>query len=272
MNLNRPSVILLFVCFFMYTKVYSQQELVDLKPKFVTVTNLHVAEGFDFEKWEAVEKEYLDKVTNNIDLIIRHEVLVSYFSRGLKEIKVINVFNSWEDIHYVNQVRDSIIEKAWPNENERALFFEKQNSFYSNYHSDEIYLSSNWLKNISGSDKNSNKNPLVYYIDTNILADNDNEASYDLYTQYVNEVINKNPFIKAYLTHRHYWGADSREFVEVFVVESLTDLEKALNKNMELLKLHEPDEVKRENFLNTFQLAVAGHKEGVYVNVPSLSK
>lgn len=272
MKIKYTSVILLFVFIFVQFKVYSQQELVDIKPKFVTVTNLNVSSGFDFEKWKAVEIEYLEKVTNKIDLIVRHEVLVSYFSNGFKEIKVINVFNSWEDIHYVNEIRDEMIKKAWPNENERALFFEKQNSFYTNYHSDEIYLTSNWVKNISESDKNSNKKPLIYYVDTNILADNDNEESYDLYTKYVKEIINNNPFIKAYLTHRHYWGMDSREFVEIYVVESLTDLEKAIEKNKELLEIYQPDKVKREKFLNTFGSAVTGHKEAIYVNVPSLSK
>ena len=113
---------------------------------------------------------------------------------------------------------------------------------------------------------------MIYYVDTNILSDNDSEDSYDLYTEYVKEIINNNPYIKAYLTHRHYWGSDSREFIEIYVVESLADLEKAIEKNKELLMSHQPDKVKRENFLKTFGLAVTGHKEAIYVNVPSLSK
>ena len=63
-------------------------------------------------------------MTNKIDLIVRHEVLVSYFSNGFKEIKVVNVFNNWEDIHDVIRVRDSIIKRHGPMKM-KELYFSK---------------------------------------------------------------------------------------------------------------------------------------------------
>lgn len=272
MKSKLSSIIFAIPFVLIYLNSYSQTKAVDFSPKYVTVTTLHGASGINFEAWKALETEYFNKVTNKIDLILSHEVLISYFSKGLRDIKVINVFNSWDDIQHVNAIREELIKKAWPNEEERKLFFEKQNGFYTNFHSDEIFLTSNMSKPLELKDKKPSDKPLVYYVDTNILSDNDSKKSFEYYNEYVEEVIFKNKYIEAYLPYRHYWGDDSREFVEVFVVKSLTELEKALEKNKKLLEIHIPDKVKRDKFLGTFGEAVAGHKDEIYVNVPSLSK
>ena len=255
-----------------YTTSFSQDRTVDYEPKYITITTLHGADGVNFEVWKAHEKEYFDKVTSKIDVILKHEVLISYFSKDLREIKVINVFKTWADIQYVNAVREGLIKKAWPNEEERKLFFEKQNGFYKNLHSDEIYLTSNLSKELSVQESKVYNKPMVFYVDTNILSDNENKDSYTNYQSYVNQIIFKNDFIKGYFPYRHFWGKDSREFVEMYVVKSLTELEKALKKNEELLKVFIPNKNNREKFIGTFGLAVTGHKDDIYLNVPSLSK
>jgi len=268
----KVSLIITFLALFLLSSSIFSQHKKDLESLYVTVITLHGVEGIDFEEWLKVEKEYFEKVTSKIDIILEHEVLVSYFSDDLSEIKVINVFKTWDDIEFVNSLRETLIENAWPNEAERNAFFEKQNSFYTNYHSDEIYITSSLSKKMSIEEKSSIHNPMVYYMDTNILSDYDNREAYKLYEDYLREVIYKNSYIKAYHPYRHYWGDDSREFIEIYVVNSLSNLEKALDMNKTLFELFMPDQTKRKGFIRSFKKAVSGHKNDIYKNVPSLSK
>ena len=266
------SIIPLLVLFLWSTIVFSQHKKEKLESLYVTMITLHGVEGSDFDEWLKVEKEYFDKVTSKIDIMLNHEVLVRYYSNDLSEVKVINVFKSWSDIEYVNEVRETLIQKAWPNEADRKAFFQKQNSFYTNYHSDEIYVTTNLSKLMPESEKASIKNPMVYYIDTNILSDQDNKDAYKLYEEYLDAVVYKNSYIKAYYPFRHYWGADSREFLEIYVVNSLSNLEKAMEMDQTLFELYIPDKVKRKEFLKTYRSTVSAHKDDLYKNVPALSK
>ena len=270
---NKISIIIPILLLFLFGSVAnSQHKKENLESMYVTVITLHGSEGADFEEWLKVEKEYFDKVTSKIDLIIEHEVLIRYYSNDLSEIKVINVIKNWNDIEEINYLREKLIEKAWPNKKERDIFFNKQNSFYTNYHSDEIYITTSLSKKMSVSERASLKNPMVYYMDTNILSDNSSNDAYKLYEEYLNAVTYKNSYIKAYYPFRHYWGSDSREFIEIYVVNSLANLEKAIEMDKKLFEMHIPDKAKRKEFLKAYGKTVSSHKDDIYRNVPDLSK
>jgi len=49
-------------------------------------------------------------------------------------------------------------------------------------------------------------------------------------------VINKNDFLRAYYPSQHAYGSDRRDFIEIFYLNSLADLDKAFDKNQELMK------------------------------------
>lgn len=266
------SILFLAVSFILVENVHSQMDSNEFKPFYITVRTLHGTEGSDMYEWKSVEEEYFNKVISKIDLIVSHEVLISYFNTKLREIKIIDVFRNWNDIKIVHEIRDDLIEKAWPKEEERKVFFEKQNSFYSNFHSDEIYTSTKYAKYLSTELKKANKRPFVYYEKTSILSDYDQKDSYESYEKYVKNVIYKNASIRAYHSYRHFWGADSREFIEVFVVNSIVDLEDALKTNEELLVSFVPDKSKRKDFLQIFEKAILDQSDAVYKNIPSLSK
>ena len=267
-----PNLLFLFASLLFTPFIYSQEEEKEFEPLYITVTTLHGTDGIDFDEWKSVEQEYFNSVTSKIDLILSHEVLVNYFSPKFSEIKIVNVIKSWDDIIRINELREDLIEKAWPNEDNRKAFFEKQNSFYSSFHSDEIYLSSNYGKSLSEDMKVNYKEPLVYLVKTNILSDNEDEDSYENYSKYVQNVIHKNSFIKAYYPQRHFWGADSREFIEVIVVNSLFDLENYLLKNKEIFKELVPNDEKRKEFLRSLESAIEGQTSEIFTNTPSLSK
>lgn len=253
-----------------HNEVNAQDTEVADRPIFITITTLQGADGFDFEEWLAIEEEYFEKVTSKIDLLTSHEVLMSYFAPQFGEIKVINVINSWEDIVKVNERRKELIEAAWPDEEERAAFFEKQNSFYKSKHSDEIFLTADNAKDL---DKLPGQNvPYVFMIKTNILSDTEDEDSYENYNRYVEEVIDHNSKIQAYYPFSHFWGDDSREFMEMFVLDSFSDAELSQYEANSLLSDMFPDEAARKEFLASIFSAIESQSTSFYRNIPSLTK
>ena len=182
------------------------------------------------------------------------------------------MYKAWNDIQNVTEYREELIAKAWPDEKERDAFFEKQNSFYTNFHSNNIYTSTKYSIPLNDDEKKSTGKPFIYFEQTNILADYSGKDSYDVYKEYYTNVTKKNKYLRAYYPYRYYLGSDSREFIEMIVVNSLADLDKMLKKNDALLKKHIPDATKRKEFLKKYRKAIAGHKDNIYINVPSLSK
>lgn len=252
------------------TFVHSQDET-----KIIVVTtghwNMHL-EDFSMDEWKSVEKEYFDKVTMKNDLIESSNVLMHLFTADNSEIKFVNVYSLWDNIDKAADRTGELIEEAWPNEDERKAFFKKQGKYYSNMHSDEIYSSVKGVKFIEEKPTES----MVYYVRVSHLAfpeDGKTEDIKDMMDEYTTNVIHKNEFIKGYFPSRHYWGADSRDFVEAFVVESLGDIEKALDKNGELSKAYWPDDDKRKEFFTKMGKYFTGwHGDYIYSHVPELSK
>ena len=247
-----------------------QQEESGFEPNYVTVTTLRGISDFDMDSWLRLEQEYFDKVTSKIDLILGHEVLFSYFEPNYTEILLISVLRSWDDIMAVNDMREDLIAAAWPDEEERRIFFERQNSYYNSQHSDEIYLSAELAKEWTRDDRR--EQPYVFLMDTSILSDYVNYDAYDNYKQYVEQVIHQDPNLLGYLPYRHFWGADSREFVEVYIFNSPEAMIKHKASKQQLLQEMIPEESDRKLFMNSIYSAIESKRSAIYTNVPSLSK
>ena len=252
------------------TTVHAQDE-----SRIIVVTtahwNMHL-DDFSMDEWKAVEREYFDKVTMKNDLIESSNVLMHFFTGDNSEIKFVNVYSSWENIDKAADRTSELIKEAWQDEDERKAFFKKQGKYYSNMHSDEIYNSVKGAKFIAEQPTES----MVYYVRISHLAfpeDGKTEEIVAMMDEYNANVIAKNDIIKGYFPSRHYWGADSRDFVEAFVVESLGDIEKALDKNGELSKSHWPDDEKRKEFFTKMGKYFTGwHGDYIYSHVPELFK
>ena len=243
--------------------------------RIIVVTTAHWnnhLEDFSMEEWIGVEKEYFDKVINKNELIESSNVLMHYFTADNSEIKFVNVYSSWENIEKAAARNSELAKEAWVDESAREAFFKKQGKYYSNMHSDEIYNSIKGAKFM----KEKSTEPLVYYVRVSHLAfpeDGKTEDIVAMMDEYNANVITKNDVIKGYFPSRHYWGSDSRDFVEAFVVESLADVEKALDKNGELAKEHWPDDEKRKEFFTKMGKYFTGwHGDYLYTHVPELSK
>ena len=256
--------------FFLHSPLIAQVDAEQENSMYVTVTTLSGVDGFDFEAWKEVEEEYFEKVTSKIDLILSHEVLMSYFAPQFGEIKVINVINSWEDIMTINDLRVELIEEAWPDEEERKAFFEKQNSFYKSKHSDEIFLTSDYKKDLI-KEPGQNR-PFTFMMKNNILSDIEEENSYENYKMYIENVIYKNSKILAYYPFSHFWGDDSREFVEILIFDSFSDVEMSQYESNALISKIIPKEEDRKEFLTSLYSAIESQETMFYRNIPSLSK
>lgn len=242
-------------------------------PKILVVTTVHVnpSTNFTLNEWKAVEKEYFDKVTSKNNLVVGTNVLLHYYTPDNSEVKFVSSYNSWEDIEKAADKDDELIKAGWPDSLKRKAFFDKQTSFYTTRHSDEI------RSIIQGTiQAKPDTAALVFYVRTRHLAfpkDGKQSEITQLMNEYNQNVIAKNKFIKGYYPSRHFWGADSREFIEAFVCASLGDIENMADENTALVMAHWPDETKRKAFFEKMnKYFEPWHGDAIYTNVPELHK
>ncbi|WP_168710266.1 hypothetical protein [Flavobacterium sangjuense] len=247
----------------------------DGKSYLVTVTKLHWNmdnKSFSNDEWIATEKEYLDKVVKKNPFIVGQEVLMHSFTEDNTELLLVTTYENWEAIEKAGAKDDELVKAAWPDEKARKAFFEKRGQYYAHGHSDEIYATMPGAKLPKGNfDKD-----MIYYVRVGHFAypkDGTEKEFSELEKQYFDAVTNKNDLIKAYYPNRHAWGADNTEFTEVYVVESLADLDSALNKNRELFQAAWKDEAKRKDYNDKSAKYFTGkHSDYIYKSVHQLVK
>lgn len=250
---------------------FAQEE----KSYLITVTKLHwnmELENFSNEEWMATEKEYLDKVVKKNEFIIGQEFLVHHFTEDNTEILLVTTYENWSAIEKAGDRDDELVKAAWPDEKARKAFFEKKSKFYAHHHSDEIYAT---IPGAKLPKANFDKD-VLYYVRVSHFTypkDGTEKEFTELNKQYFDAVINKNDLIKAYYPNRHAWGADNTEFTEVYVVETLADLEKALEKNRELFRVAWNDDAKRKAYWDKRNKYDDGrHSDYIYKLVHELTK
>lgn len=241
------------------------------KPVLMTVTTLHRnvdvdRKDNDRKNWLQAEQEYFDKVTSKNDLILRSNILNHYFTDNSSEVLFVTVYKNWEDIEKANDINEELIKKGWPDEKQRTAFFEKYNSYYGPMHSDEIYSSVAGAKEF----KPAGKDEMIVYVRKSQMSLTGQGKGLKEYNE---KITMNNPYVKGYYPYRHSWGADSRDFIEAYYFESLSDLEKSFDKNTELVKAAWSKEDDRKAFMDEMGKAFTGiHADYIYTNNPSLAK
>lgn len=265
-NNQKSLLLMLAVALIFNIPVISQENAQDeFKPVYLTVTKGHWSNdpNVDYSDWLETEKEYFEKVTKKNDLIIGSGFYTHYFTPNNSEILFVSIYKSWDDIEKSNDVTSKLIEEGWPDEDERNAFFEKQQSYYSSRHSDEIYSTLPFTKPL----KTDSKEPLIFYVKSNETGNGGKG-----FKEFYENVTMKNEYILGYYTHRHLWGANSKEANEVFVLENLCDIEKMFDENQKLVEEHWPDEAKRKEFFKDYNKIFSSHGDYIYQNVPELAK
>jgi len=278
MELKNKFLAGLFVLFMAQTTITFSQDVTGEtdQPPIIAVTTAHI--NFDnkegnFQEWQKMEEEYFNKVTAKNDDLMSTGVLMHYYTEDNSEIKFIRVCKNWEAIEKAGESDNELIKEAWPDKEERIAFFSKLGKYYTTQHSDEIYQATEGVKFL---DEEETGKEHVYYVRVSHLAfpeDSEPGEIQALHKEYVENVTHKNPLILAYYPYRHLYGADSREFVEVFVVNSLSDLEKSSENIGDLVEAQWPDTEKRKEFFQKYNKYFTGwHADYIYRNVPELSK
>ncbi|HSD14605.1 MAG TPA: hypothetical protein VLB74_08145 [Flavobacterium sp.] len=261
------------VLFFANNLLFSQAEAD--KPMYLTATTMHWnanLDNFSQDEWKAVEKEYFDKVVMKNEFIKGSNVAIHYFTADNTEIIFVYVYENWDAIKKAQDRFEELEKQAWPDEKKRTAFFEKRESYYDGHHSDEIYAT---LPGAKMMPKIADKQ-MVYYLRKSSFAkpkDGSEKEFNELNKQLFDAVINKNEFIKAYYPHRHAWGSNSTDFLEVFVVESLGDIEKAFKRDDELFKAQWKDEKSQKEFDKKMgKYFHKTHSDYIYRSVVGLEK
>lgn len=238
------------------------------KPVYITMTTLHRNLNTDGKDWKATEQEYFDKVTSKNDLIIGSEILTHYYTENSSEIILVSVYKTWEDIEKASTISDDLAKKGWPDEKVRTAFFDKQMSFYTPIHSDEIYTS---IASIGEKEfKATTKEPMIVYIRKSQLSLSGKGKGMKEYNE---KVTLKDPYIKGYYAFRHAWGSDNRDFMEAIFYDSFSDIEKSNQKQDELVKTAWPNEADNKAFFDQLKLSFTGiHGDYIYHNLPGVSK
>jgi hypothetical protein len=266
MKTNKISLLGMLLFTFLLSVAVRAQE--DPKPVFITITTMYRNLDADGKDWRKTEQEYFDKVVSKNDLIIGSEILTHYYTANSSEILMVSVYKTWEDIEKSNDVSDELIKKAWPDEKARKAFFDKESGYYTKKHSDEIYTS---LPMVGEKQlKTDSKEPMIVYIRRSQLSMNGQGKGMKEFNE---KVTMKNPYVKAYYPYRHSWGSDSRDFMEAFLYDSFSDIEKSSDKDDELIKAAWPKESDRKAFFDEMDKAFTGlHGDYIYHNEPTMSK
>jgi len=90
--------------------------------------------------------------------------------------------------------------------------------------------------------------------------------------EYNENVTFKNEFILGYYMYRHMWGADNRNFTEVYAVKSLCDIEASFDRNQELTDAKWTKEEQKARGEKRDKYWTGKHGDYVWRNVPALVK
>ena len=241
--------------------------------QYVTITTMHWNmdyEDFDMDTWKAVEKEYFDKVTSQNDMIVGSGFYLHRFTPDNRELLYVNAYKSWADIDKVNEKNEELIKAGWPDEEARKSYFKKRNAYYADFHSDEIYSIMPHVKPVA---EDTVEVLLLRKSQFKFPQDGSQEEFMGAFKEYVENVFHKNEYIKGYYPAAHYWGSDRREFIEGFLVKSMTDLDAMYDRNDELYQSNFSTDEAKQKMQEMGQKYFTGiHGDYIYTVIRELRK
>lgn len=271
---NRLSTAIMALLLLFNTAVILAQDEASERPEYVTMTTLHwnmEKDDFEMDQWKAVEKEYMDKVTKKNEHVLSAGFYLHNISADNSELIYVQVFKDWNSIDLAAKRDGELVKEAWPNETDRDAFFDKQSDYYSPMHSDEIYAT---LPN--AKDLNEVKEGMIVYFRTGHFAfpkDGTYNEFMETHTEYAENVMHKNEYIKGYYPMSHAYGSDKTDFIEAYFLDSLADMDKMFDRNGELFNEHWKDEAAKKEINDKGDKYFTGlHSDAVYSVVPELRK
>ncbi len=93
------------------------------------------------EEYEALNKEYLEKVTHKNPHLIAFYPMQHGWGADNREVVHVYILRSFSDLGELNKAWDSLEAAAWPDEAKRKAFFKKYDRYFNGHHGDYIYSS-----------------------------------------------------------------------------------------------------------------------------------
>jgi len=253
------TTVLLLLC---STFSYAQEEK---RPEFISVTKMHWnmdKEDYSMDAWKKIEKEYMEKVTDKNEYVVGASFHVHLMTADSRELLYVQSYKNWEDMGKAGKRNGELEKEAWSDEKTRKDFLKNRGSYYADFHSDEIYAT------VSGAKLGAGKptKDMVLYVRTSKRAfpsDGSVKEFDELREKAIANTINKNEYIKAYFPNEHAWGADKRDFIEAFYLDSLSDLEKMLDRSDELGK----DAMSKEEWKTLSKYFTGVHGDYLYTAI-----
>lgn len=243
----------------------AQEQEADFVPAYILVHRVHLANQgeIDFDSWLETEMEYYEKVTAKNDLILHAGVYKHYLTPNSSELLFLTVYDSFADFENAMALSEKLIEEGWSSDEEREAFFEKQQTFYTGFYSDEMYSTLPYYKDVLDD---VDRQMLVHLRKHTI---GEGGSGYELFFK---EVTMKNKYVKGFYTMKHLLGGNNHDAFEVSIVQDLSDLEKSFKEELKLLKKLFPEEADRRAFLKEYGKIFSKHGDYIYKNVPELAK
>lgn len=255
------AITLVMLLLLMSVSIFAQDEA--QKPEYISVTKMYwnSKNNSTMDEWKAVEKEYMEKVTNKNEYVIGGWYYTHLLTENSNEVLYVQSYPNWEALDKAADRNTELEKEAWPEDDARKTFLENMNSAFSNYHSDEIYATLPGAKVLPAAPEGD----MVLYLRQNKLAfpeDGTRDEFVELRKKIIKNVIHKNEYIKGYYPSIHAWGADKRDLNEAILIDSLDELGKMFDRNTELMK-----EALTEEEGKTLGKYFKGHGDYVYTAV-----
>ncbi|MCV9389401.1 hypothetical protein [Reichenbachiella ulvae] len=235
--------------------------------QLITISTAHWSADTtgSIEGWYEVETEIHEKTVVPNEKITGAWTLYHYYTDDNSEILFVNMYEDWNAIDEAGKIGGELAEKAWKKEEDRQALGKKRSKYYSTMHSDEIYSALPNAKPLAQKPDSG----LIVYMQKFRIARTPEGGSTDeimkLSEEFDKNVIHKNDMILGYYPMRHFYGADSRDLIKVYILKSLADVEKMADKNRELVMAYWPDEEKRKAFFKKYNAYTESwHGDAIY--------
>jgi hypothetical protein len=265
------SLLAVIVCFIAFNVSWAQDG-----PMYLTVTQSHWDWDYEDgnpERWMELEKMWHDNVTMKNEYILGSGVYLHLYTGDNSEVLFVTLYSNWSDIMKAGPRNGELAAEAWPDDEERQAMNQERSAYYADKHADEIYM---YIDELSKPIMEYPEEPLVFLAVDRHLAFPDDAVDGEmgeLMKEFTENVTHKNPHIVGHFMHRHAWGSDGRDMLEVYAVKSMDDIDDMQKAQGELIEAHWPDEEERKEFFKKFnKYWTPWHSDRFYQNQPELMK
>ncbi len=210
---------------------------------------LNQVEGGSADERKELMEEFHKKVTKKQKGLLSEMNLSHYWSGTTGEWTVISEFKSFGDIDDTDE-RNALIDKAWPDEEERKTFFKKFNKYWVGDHEDVgIYTH---FKNLQRKPRHNKENTVVSISRFRLrkwsqMEDASGDELKQLNEKWHKNITKKSKRILSQMVLGHRWSGHARD---IFIVSEFATMEDAddFAETGKLVELGWPDEEERKKF------------------------